>query len=563
MMGGVPMATSGDGSNASPLHAYLRVLQRRKWMVILVALLVPAVAVLLSLRQQPRYSATAEVLLNRQNLPLALNGLSDPTALQDPGRYAQTQAQLARNSSLAERVLLARNLHRSPEDFLRNSDVRANPNADLVEFTVRSSDPGLAGTLATEYARQFTIYRREIDTDVIERVRRGVAAQIRDLRASGNTSSPLYASLVDKDQQLETLEALQSSNALLTRAADDSKQIQPRPVQIGILGFGLALILGLGLAFLWEALDTRVRSTEEVADRLRLPLLARLPEPSRQLRRADRLVMLEKPDGIHAESFRILRTNLDFVNLERGARMILITSAIEREGKTTTVANLAVALARAGRDVALVDLDLRRPAIHRFFDLQSGPGITDVALGLLPLEEALTPIDLRTRGPNRAEATVNRNQAQQPGGKLEVMTAGLIPPDPGEFVGTEALRHILSDLQERADFVLIDSPPLLHVGDARALSAFVDGVLIVVRLKMIRRSIAEELDRVLETSSCAKLGFVATGTDISGEYGYGAYYYAGRNREDERQSGVIAPSRGRASMWRRDEARNDFGGRAG
>ena len=134
-------------------------------------------------------------------------------------------------------------------------------------------------------------------------------------------------------------------------------------------------MLGIGLAFLREALDTRVRSADEVGEKLGLPLLARVPEPPRKLRNSNRLVMQADPHGAQAEAFRTLRTNIEFVNLDVHARTIMITSAIQSEGKSTTAANLAIAFARMGKRVALVDLDLRRPFLDKFFDFGDRPGL--------------------------------------------------------------------------------------------------------------------------------------------------------------------------------------------
>ena len=181
----------------------------------------------------------------------------------------------------------------------------------------------------------------------------------------------LYSSLVDRQQTLQSMQALQPSVASVLRQADGAVLTQPKTVRNGALGLVVGLVLGLGLAFLREALETRVRTTEEVSARLGgLPLLGRLPRPPKRLRRSGKLVMLEDPASAQAEAFRMLRANLDFMTLDRDARTIMITSALEQEGKSTTVANLAVAFARAGKRVALVDLDLRRPVLARFFDLE-------------------------------------------------------------------------------------------------------------------------------------------------------------------------------------------------
>jgi capsular exopolysaccharide synthesis family protein len=285
------------------------------------------------------------------------------------------------------------------------------------------------------------------------------------------------------------------------------------------MGLVLGMLAGLGLAFLWEALDTRVRTAESVAEHLGLSLLARLPAPPRRFAGQNRLLMLDEPNDEQAEAFRMLRTNLEFANLDRGARTIMVTSALQGEGKSTTVSNLAVALARAGRHVVLVDLDLRRPSLHRFFDLGGRPGLTQVTLGRATLEEATLRVDLDGRGGNLAEIN-----GRVPGA-LEVLGTGPLPPNPGEFVGTRALQDVLAQLASRAHLVLIDAPPLLSLGDALALTAKVDALFVVSRLKVVKKALIDELKRVLETCRAHKLGFIVTGANADGSYGYG-YGYA-------------------------------------
>ena len=209
--------------------------------------------------------------------------------------------------------------------------------------------------------------------------------------------------------------------AIAGNLATDAPKIRPTPVKTGIIGAILGLIVGVGLAFLSNALDTRIRSAEELAEILGLPLLARISAPPRSLQRANDLAMMSEAPGVHAESYRKLRTSFDFANLRHQAQTVMITSALPQEGKSTTIANLAVALARSGRQVALVDLDLRRPILASFFDLEGQPGVTDVVLGSVSLEEALTPISLDESGMERRRAT------RDPG-RLEVLPAGTIPP---------------------------------------------------------------------------------------------------------------------------------------
>jgi tyrosine-protein kinase len=509
----------------SSLRDYLRLIRRGKWLVLQAVVLVPAAAVLLSLQQQHLYEASSEVLLARQNVAAALTDTPDVTLSQDAARLVETQANLARVPAVAVRALMeAKVFDRTAQELLDSSTVSAKANADLLEFTVTDPSPAVAARLASAYAKEFTVYRRQLDTAALRRARGGLSRRLRALEESGDRTSALYASLAEKEQQLRTVEALQTSNAFVVREARDAKQVQPRPVRNGILGLALGLVLGIGLAFLRDALDTRVRSAEEISEHLALPLLARIPEPPRQLRNKNHLVMLAAPSGVHAEAFRMLRTNLEFANLERRARTIMVTSAVEREGKSTTAANLAVAFARAGKRAVLVDLDLRRPFLARLFGLVPDRfGITDVALGHVDLADAIWSVGLTNGRAIRAHT----NGHGPVEGVLHFVPAGSTPPDAGEFVGTKVLAEILDRLAERADVVIIDAPPLLHVGDAMTLSARVDALFVVTRLNVVRRPMLAEMRRVLHASPAAQLGFVLTGAGPEDGYGYGGYsgYY--------------------------------------
>jgi succinoglycan biosynthesis transport protein ExoP len=523
-----------QGQAASSLSDHLRMARRRKWVILQSLIVVPAAAILFSLQQSRLYEASSEVLLSRQNLAAALTDTPDVTLSQEAGRLVETQANLARVPAVAARTLAKANVSGTPQEFLDSSDVSAKANADLLEFTVKNPSRAIATRLATEYARQFTVYRRELDTAALQRARRELGRRLTQLERSGDGRSALYASHVEKEQQLRTMEALQTANAFVVRDAARAHQVQPRPVRNGLLGLVLGLVLGVGLAFLREALDTRVRSSEEIAEQLGLPLLGRVPEPPGQLQKENKLVMLAAPRRIHAEAFRVLRTNLDFANLEARARTIMITSAVEREGKSTTVANLAVAAASAGKRVVLVDLDLRCPLIARLFDLDPDrPGLTDVVVGHVKLHDAISTIAVSKGRPTGASGNGNGDGAVE--GLLQLLPAGPAPPNAGEFVNTQALPGILDQLAAGADLVLIDAPPLLHVGDAMTLSARVDALLLVTRLNVVSRPMLTEMRRILDASPAVPLGFVLTGAPVEEALGYGSYsgyyYTAERSRE--------------------------------
>jgi Mrp family chromosome partitioning ATPase len=243
--------------------------------------------------------------------------------------------------------------------------------------------------------------------------------------------------------------------------------------------------------------------------------------------------MLQESTGAQAETFRKLRTSLEFVNPDGAARTIMVTSPVEREGKSTTIANLAVALARGNRRVALVDLDLRRPYLNRLFHISGRPGITDVALKRADLSDALRPIAIATGIQERARLNGDggaSNGRTASAGLLHVLPAGTIPPMAGEMLQDERLLGLLDELATRFDVVLIDAPPLLAFGDTMTLSARVDAIFAITRLGRVQRPILHEFARQLQSCQANLLGYVLTGVEHSESYRYmyEAYEYYAR-----------------------------------
>ena len=509
-----------DISESVRLHERLTVLRRRKWLVLLAAVVVPAAAVAYSLHQPAQYQAKADVLLGQQSSVSSLSGTPDIFSVQDPQRIVDTETALAREPEVARRVLAVLRLHdRTPDNLLSHSSVSAESDTNLLSIHVTDHVRARAVSLTNAYAEQFALFVRQLDTGALYTALHHVQSRMSVLSKT-SPNSPILTSLSDKAEQLQTELALQTSNASVVRTAVKAAQVEPRPVRNGLIGLLLGIMLGLALAFLREALDTRVKSADQIGSILRLPLLARVPKPPRRIRANDLLVMLADSGGKYAEPFRVLRTNLEFVNLERNAKTIMITSAVEQEGKSTTVANLAIALAKAGKDVALVDLDLRRPFIDRFFSLNGRAGLTDVALGHVPLDTALVAVPV-------SDKYASQNGKRRPANTVTVLSSGPIPPDPGEFVASASLKAILSELASKFEVVLVDSPPVLRVGDALALSAVVDGIIVVTRLDLVRKRTLAELHRVLESSPADKLGFVVAAAHGDEDRHYYSYAYGG------------------------------------
>jgi polysaccharide biosynthesis transport protein len=509
------------------LSDYLGVLRRRIWIVILAIVIAVGAAYLVSSRQTPAYEATSQVNVGGSSISTILNPASHVSSSVVQQNVASA-AQAAHTTPIAAATLKAANVHgMTAQDLLDETSITPSDTTSFFSIAVTDRFPDRAKLLATTYAETYVAVSNHNAVAGLSAKLKALNAKIaqlktkiaREIAAAGNQSAgaadqtELQNDLKQQGAYQNGLDSLANNNQVAQKAESATK-VRPATTRNLIMGFGIGLVIGLVLVSLAEALDTRIRHSDDVAQRLGLPLLTRIPIPPRSLRKASSLGMLHDEGGIQTEAYRKLRINLDFANLSIKARTIMVTSATEQEGKSTTVANLAVALAKAGRRVVLVDLDLRKPYLDRFFDLTGRPGMTDVALGNVTLDQAMwsIPIPGAEGGPGA--------------GSLHVLPSGPMPPNPADLIESSVVTEVLLDLAERADVVLLDSAPLLPVADGVVLSNKVDGMLVVVRASTIRRPVLNELQRVLTACPAAKLGFVLTGSDEGEGYGYG-YGYGG------------------------------------
>lgn len=517
------------------LRDYLAILRRRADIVLLTVLLVVGVSLVASYVQTPIYRGTARVLLQ----PRSSDSLFDSGAVGqrvDPERALQTEIQVLKSEPVRDVV-------RSRIGSAPPVSASSVLETDVIAVRAESPIPEQAAAIANAYATAYVDFRRKQTVDDLLAAGQEVQAKVVDLQkeidaleseiatAPGSRQEAVRRAVEERKntlvqqqglfkQRLDQLQvdaALKSGGAqLVGSATTPTSPVRPRPVRNGFLGVFSGLMLGVGLAFLREHLDDSIKSKDDLERAVPgISVLGLIPRVSSwRSREEPRIVSIADPASSAAEAYRTLRTSIQFLGLDKPVRTLQITSANAGEGKSTTVANLGVAFARAGQRVVLVGCDLRRPRIHEFFGIDNSLGFTSVLLGRLPLSAAL------------------RNVPGQSG--LSVLPAGPVPPNPAEVLASARVDDVLAELD--ADIVLIDSPPILPVTDALALSPRVDATLVVSLAGSTPRRDAVRAIEVLRQVDAAVAGAVLNGVMAEGSYSYGYQYYSDGSRNGHQRA---------------------------
>ena len=291
------------------------------------------------------------------------------------------------------------------------------------------------------------------------------------------------------------------SVSVIDPATVPTDPIRPKRAQNIFFSFVLGAFLGLCLALLQELFDDRINSPEEAERVLRLPSLGQVPLIEEEGLRMIRDISTFSP---LMESYRSLRTNINFAAVGSPMRTLLVTSSMPAEGKSTTVANLAMSMAMEGKRVIIVDADLRRPSQHKLFKVDSSPGLTDILLGTHRIEQVLRP----TGVPN-----------------VQILPAGTPPPNPAELLGSAEMKKLIERLKDVSDLILFDSPPALMVADSVVLSSRVDGALLVIAFGETKKTNTRKAQELLSRANAHVLGTVLNRMESpSNGYYYGKYY---------------------------------------
>ncbi len=318
--------------------------------------------------------------------------------------------------------------------------------------------------------------------------------------AIANKTGPVLAKVAVQFSPLLSQSAPNAASVAITTASAPGLPTSPNVRRNLAIGLLIGLALGVGVAMIRHAMDTRVRTEGDLAALSDRPVLAQVPIDAGAAEQP--LTFQDAPHGAHAESIRRLRTNLMFVDVTTGKHSFVITSAMPGEGKTTTAVNLALAMADAGARVALVDADLRNPSVAKALGVEGGVGLTTALLGRASLGEVL-----------------------QPWGDsgLWILAAGQIPPNPSELLGSRPMAELMEKLSADFDFVLIDSPPLVPVIDAVLLQPLTGGLIMVVAADRTRKKDVATALTGLRTVDMAPAGLVLNFTPTSADTYYGAY----------------------------------------
>lgn len=500
------------------------VLRRSAWIVVTLIVVGAVAMTLLKQSQGPRYSASSQVVLSPTDLAASLTGIQ-PTYV-DPARQDEAERNLASAPQLYAFASAATSGRYGSGAHMQSvTSVSASNN--VVSFsavTKNASDAvRIVNAVADAYPRwRVTVYARTIQVAISQ-----VRAQLKG-GSAGN------ATLNGQLQKLELLKTVNSGDTLYTVPADGAAKVSPRPYRDAALGGAIGLVIAFLMVGLRELLDTRVRSEADVEESLGVPVIGTVQTLPRRARGG--LAALR--ESKYTETYELLAANLvRLIGEHDGATRLAVTSAIAGEGKTTTAANLAAALARRGTNVVLADFDLRKPALAALFAIPNGSvGVTEILKGSADLQSALWRMRLKgdaQRGnvtkpesaDRRSKAAADDRTAKVAGpGSLTVLPAGK-PSANGSGALFSQLPGLLNQLMSNADVVIVDTPPVLMAAGVAELSQSLDAVLVVVRQGAVTQRRLRALGRQAQTWRSSLIGAVLN--DAPREAGYRHYYSEG------------------------------------
>lgn len=443
---------------------YARVLRRRWPMVLGLTLLAVLLAGITSLMTSPTYQSTVRFFVSTSD------SAENSSQLASGNTFAQQRVnsyvQLVSTPRVLQPVIEESDLNLSVSQLSRMVRGSVPPQSVILNVNVTDGDAERAFDIASAVAS--TLPRT---IEALERV-------------NENQPSPVRMSVV-------------------AEATRPGAPIAPNHVRNLALGLVLGLLIGAGVAVLREVTDNKVRDKEDLEAITSATLLGAIPLDAEAAKQQNAVQV--DPQSPWAESFRTLRTNLRFVDAAAHPRVMVVTSSMPGEGKSTSCANLALMLAQSGMKTCVIEADLRRPKLLENLGVSGSIGLTDVLIGQHNLYDVLQPYG---RLP------------------LQVLGAGTLPPNPSELLGSEAMVEVLSKLREEFDYVIVDAPPLLPVTDAAVLATVVDGAILVVGSGKVTNDHVDRSIEAIEAVSGNLLGVVLNMMPRTARSGYDSYSYS-------------------------------------
>jgi succinoglycan biosynthesis transport protein ExoP len=515
---------SSNSGDSTDLDDLLAVIQARKWTFLLMFIVALATMAVLSYRKTPLYEAQARVFV--QAFPPAV-----PSPVQPPN--LQTESELVASEPVAARVIDDLDLDESPDSLVSGLSVEVLPDTEVLLISYTSTDAAFARDAANSFTDNYIEYRRDRALETLFSTRTSIqsrvdAVQDQLVRKTEELQKALQRENDALARRLEGVRSVLTTRlGLLQQRLDDvardrsvthggsqvietanmpSTPVSPNHRRDLTLGVIMGLILASGTVFLSERLDDRFRTRVDVEEKVGAPVLATVTRfDVRDVPGFPAPIVASRPKSTVSETYRALRTNIQFTMRQRNIKSLLITSPSSGEGKTITTANLGAAAAQAGTRVLLLSSDLRRPALETYFGVANKVGMSTWLAGHVT---DLGAISQATTIPN-----------------LHLIPSGPLPPSPAELLASPRLRDLISSLEQAWDLVLLDSPPALPVADAMILASTVGGTLLVINAATTRRSAAAHGRGRLQSIGAEIIGSVLNEFEPSNAPFYHQAYY--------------------------------------
>lgn len=506
---------------------YLRILRNSRLAIIALVIVGAGIAAAVSFSQERTYVAQARVTFQEESRSNAEAGLA-ATQTQTAEQLAAEGAATMLSSEVLLRVKRRLQSGQTAAQLRAMLSTSVDESSALVTVEARANDRQFAAALANEVARGAVTLQKNAERERFTRSAERVERQYEDLRdegGSGSRTDLALATLLDRISTLRTLSVNATPSRLAEPALVPTSPASPKPIRNTLLGGALGLLLGIGVAFVRNSVDRRLRNQDEIRETLDLPVVGMV--------RADALgnaAYVSNGRGPMTdqdiESFRILRTNIEFLDVDKPIKSVLVTSPLPEEGKSTVAASLAAANAAAGMRTLLVECDLRRPSLPERLSINRSPGLSDYLAGQASAREILQIVALSESEPAANGKARNLAAVGAAAGKLVVIAAGSQSVRPAELLRSQRFRDFLEQVTAAYDIVVIDSPPLLSVSDTLEIVPLVDGVLLCIRADQTTRDQARAVKDALARLPERTTAIVVTGLKRGREHDYGYYSHA-------------------------------------